>query len=152
MWNPNATEEEVQEAISSENQQIVSQAVMDSNRRGQAQSALNEVEARRREIQNIARTMNELAELFHDMEMMVAEQDQRCSRSRPRPKRRESTLRPAWASRPRPLPAHVLRARRSGGAWPSLLLCWWSLPLFWVWRWARSNEQSAVGLTILIWL
>ncbi|KAF5094479.1 hypothetical protein D0Z03_002070 [Geotrichum reessii] len=68
-------DEEVQEAVNSENQQIFSQAVMNSNRLGQAQSALNEVEARHKEIQNISRTMNELAELFHDMEMMVAEQE-----------------------------------------------------------------------------
>lgn len=47
---------------------------MNSNRRGQAESALNEVKSRHRDIQQIAKTMNELAELFHDMELMVAEQ------------------------------------------------------------------------------
>ena len=73
--NPNATEEEVQEAISSENQQIFSQAVMNSNRRGQAEAALSEVQTRHRDIQQISRTMNELAELFEDMQQLVAEQE-----------------------------------------------------------------------------
>lgn len=48
---------------------------MSSNRRGQAETALNEVQSRHREIQQIGKTMNELAELFHDMEVMVAEQE-----------------------------------------------------------------------------
>lgn len=73
---PDATEEEVKAAIEDDNgSQIFSQALMNSNRVGQANAALNEVQNRHRDIQQIARTMNELAELFHDMEMMVAEQE-----------------------------------------------------------------------------
>lgn len=72
---PEATDEEVREAIADDNgTQIFSQALMNSNRRGQAESALSEVQSRHRDMQQIARTMNELAQLFHDMELMVAEQ------------------------------------------------------------------------------
>ncbi len=73
---PEATEEEVQQAISeSDNNQIFAEAVMNSNRRGQAEAALNEVQTRHRDIQQISRTMNELAELFEDMQQLVAEQE-----------------------------------------------------------------------------
>lgn len=74
--NPEATEMEVQEAIESSNTQIFSQALMSSNRRGQARTALSEVQARHREIQKIEKTMQELAQLFHDMETLVAEQEE----------------------------------------------------------------------------
>jgi len=73
---PEATEEEVQQAISeSDNNQIFAEAVMNSNRRGQAEAALSEVQTRHRDIQQISRTMNELAELFEDMQQLVAEQE-----------------------------------------------------------------------------
>ncbi|KAF5102757.1 hypothetical protein D0Z00_000249 [Geotrichum galactomycetum] len=73
---PEATDDEVQKAISeSENGQIFAEAVMSSNRRGQAEAALSEVQTRHRDIQQISRTMNELAELFDDMQQLVAEQE-----------------------------------------------------------------------------
>lgn len=74
--NPEASEAEVHEAIESSNTQIFSQALMSSNRRGQARTALSEVQARHREIQKIEKTMQELAQLFHDMETLVAEQEE----------------------------------------------------------------------------
>ncbi|KAA8909922.1 hypothetical protein TRICI_004307 [Trichomonascus ciferrii] len=73
---PDATDAEVKEAVDNvDSSQVFSQALMQSNRRGQARSALTEVQNRHREIEKIERTMAELAQLFHDMELLVAEQD-----------------------------------------------------------------------------
>ena len=74
--DPEATEEQVQQVVDEGSGQMFSQALMQSNRRGEARSALTEVQIRHREIQKIEATMSELAQLFHDMEIMVAEQDQ----------------------------------------------------------------------------
>lgn len=78
--DPYASEEQVQQYLDEDQlngsgNQIFSQALQ-SNRRGEARAALSEVQMRHREIQKIESTMTELAQLFHDMEMMVAEQDQ----------------------------------------------------------------------------
>ena len=73
---PEATEAEVSQAIDSGETQVFQQALLQSDRRGHARTALNEVQARHREIQQIERTMAELAQLFHDMEVLVAEQDE----------------------------------------------------------------------------
>ena len=48
---------------------------MQSNRRGQAQSALRAVQGRHEAIQKIERQMVELAQLFQDMEAAVIEQE-----------------------------------------------------------------------------
>lgn len=73
---PEATDAEVRAAIDdAQGEQIFSQALMTSNRRGQAQTALSEVQNRHKEIQKIEQTMSELAQLFHDMELLVAEQE-----------------------------------------------------------------------------
>ncbi|KAG5365845.1 Protein SSO2 [Yarrowia sp. B02] len=73
---PEATDAQVKAAIDdAQGEQIFSQALMTSNRRGEAQSALSEVQNRHREIQKIEQTMAELAQLFHDMELLVAEQE-----------------------------------------------------------------------------
>lgn len=73
---PDATDAEVKEAVdNADSSQVFSQALMQSNRRGQARSALTEVQNRHREIEKIEKTMTELAQLFHDMEILVAEQD-----------------------------------------------------------------------------
>ena len=48
---------------------------MQSNRRGQAQSALQAVQGRHEAIQKIERQMVELAQLFQDMEAAVIEQE-----------------------------------------------------------------------------
>lgn len=74
---PDATDAEVQEAIDDvSGQQVFSQALMQSNRRGEARAALTEVQVRHREIQKIEQTLQELAQLFNDMEILVAEQEQ----------------------------------------------------------------------------
>ena len=49
---------------------------MQSNRRGEARSVLNEVQVRHRELLKLEKTMAELTQLFHDMEELVIEQDQ----------------------------------------------------------------------------
>ncbi|CAN6674505.1 protein Sso2p [Trichomonascus vanleenenianus] len=72
---PDATEEEVREAVDNTESQVFAQALMSTNRRGQARTALAEVQNRHREIEKIEKTMSELAQLFHDMEVLVAEQD-----------------------------------------------------------------------------
>uniref|UniRef100_A0A060SY02 ARAD1A16654p n=1 Tax=Blastobotrys adeninivorans TaxID=409370 RepID=A0A060SY02_BLAAD len=73
---PDASDAEVREAVENgESSQVFTQALMSSNRRGQARSALTEVQSRHREIEKIERTMMELNQLFHDMEILVAEQD-----------------------------------------------------------------------------
>lgn len=48
---------------------------MQSNRRGQAQSALRAVQGRHEAIQKIERQMIELAQLFQDMEAAVVQQE-----------------------------------------------------------------------------
>lgn len=73
---PEASEQEVREAVEdTSSQQVFSQALLQGNRRGQAQSALNAVQSRHEAIQKIERQMIELAELFQDMENMVVQQE-----------------------------------------------------------------------------
>ncbi len=73
---PEASEDEVRDAIEdTSGQQIFSQALLNTNRRGEARSALNEVQNRHRELVKLEKTMGELAQLFSDMEELVTEQD-----------------------------------------------------------------------------
>ncbi|KAL7271588.1 hypothetical protein RUND412_005647 [Rhizina undulata] len=73
---PDATEEEVREACEdTQGQQVFSQALLTGNRRGEARSALREVQARHTEIQRIEKTIIELAQLFEQMEQLVVEQE-----------------------------------------------------------------------------
>jgi syntaxin 1B/2/3 len=72
---PDATEAEVQEAIEDPNQQMFSQALMQSDRRGQAQSTLKAVQDRHAAIEKIQQQMIELAELFQDMDNLVVQQE-----------------------------------------------------------------------------
>ncbi|KAI9865448.1 MAG: nicotinate phosphoribosyltransferase [Trichoglossum hirsutum] len=72
---PDASDAEVREACSdTSNQQVFSQALLQSDRRGQAQSALRAVESRHQAIQKIEQQMIELAQLFQDMEALVVQQ------------------------------------------------------------------------------
>lgn len=75
---PDATAEEVRAVVEdgAGNQQIFQQALMQSNRRGEARTVLNEVQVRHRELLKLEKTMAELTQLFHDMEELVVEQDQ----------------------------------------------------------------------------
>ncbi len=73
---PDATDEEVRAAVDDTGGgQIFSQALLQSNRRGEARTALQEVQARHQDIQKIERTMNELAQLFQDMAVIVETQE-----------------------------------------------------------------------------
>lgn len=75
---PDATEEEIKQVVDdgSDSQQYFQQALMQSNRRGEARTVLSEVQTRHRELLKLERTMAELTQLFHDMEELVIEQDQ----------------------------------------------------------------------------
>ena len=73
---PDASEEEVRAAVEDGGGgQIFQQALLNSDRRGQAQSALGAVRARHEEIQRIERTMVELAQMFQDLDQIVLEQE-----------------------------------------------------------------------------
>ncbi|CUM48553.1 unnamed protein product [Debaryomyces fabryi] len=74
---PEASDDEVRAAVEDGNsQQYFQQALMQSNRRGEARTVLNEVQVRHRELLKLEKTMAELTQLFHDMEEMIIEQDQ----------------------------------------------------------------------------
>lgn len=74
---PDATDEEVEAAISDAGgQQIFSQALLNANRRGEAKTALAEVQARHQELLKLEKTMAELNQLFNDMEELVIEQQE----------------------------------------------------------------------------
>ncbi|KAJ3568199.1 hypothetical protein NPX13_g6501 [Xylaria arbuscula] len=73
---PDATEEEVRAAVTDQTGgQVFQQALMQSNRRGQAQAVLNAVQDRHAQLQKIERQMMELAQLFQDMDTLVMQQD-----------------------------------------------------------------------------
>ncbi|WRT65565.1 uncharacterized protein IL334_002510 [Kwoniella shivajii] len=74
--NPNATEEELRQVTESDNPQIFSQALLNSNRYGDARNAYREVQERHAEIQKIERTLAELAQMFSEMAMLVEQQDE----------------------------------------------------------------------------
>lgn len=74
--NPNATEEEVREVTESDNPQVFSQALLNSNRYGAARGAFREVQERHVEIQKIEKTLTELAQMFSEMAMLVEQQDE----------------------------------------------------------------------------
>ncbi|GAM88440.1 hypothetical protein ANO11243_064730 [Dothideomycetidae sp. 11243] len=74
--NPNATDAELREVTEAGGDtQIFQQALMSADRRGQAQSTLRNVQQRHDAIQQIERTMMELAQLFQDLDAIVVEQD-----------------------------------------------------------------------------
>ncbi|SCU83327.1 LAMI_0C02806g1_1 [Lachancea mirantina] len=74
---PEATDAEVEAAISDVGgQQIFSQALLNANRRGEAKTALAEVQARHQELLKLEKTMAELTQLFNDMEQLVIEQQE----------------------------------------------------------------------------
>ncbi|KAK1920984.1 putative syntaxin [Papiliotrema laurentii] len=74
--NPNATEEEVRQVTESDNPQVFSQALLNSNRYGAARGAYREVQERHAEIQKIEKTLTELAQMFQEMSMLVEQQDE----------------------------------------------------------------------------
>jgi syntaxin 1B/2/3 len=73
---PDASDAEVAAAVEdTSNQQVFSQALMQSTRRGDARQALSAVEDRHGAIQKIERQMVELAELFNQMNELVEQQE-----------------------------------------------------------------------------
>lgn len=73
--NPQATPQEVKAAIEDDNgQQIFSQALLNSNRHGEARGALREVQTRHEELRKIEQTMTELAQLFQEIDTLIVEQ------------------------------------------------------------------------------
>ncbi|CAJ2500185.1 Uu.00g030380.m01.CDS01 [Anthostomella pinea] len=73
---PDASESEVRAAVDDETGgQVFQQALMQSNRSGQAQSVLNAVQDRHAQLQKIEQQMMELVELFQQMDTLVVEQE-----------------------------------------------------------------------------
>ncbi|ODN80700.1 hypothetical protein, variant [Cryptococcus amylolentus CBS 6039] len=73
---PDATEDEIRQATESDNPQVFSQALLNSNRYGSARGAFREVQERHAEIQKIEKTLTELAQMFQEMAMLVEQQDE----------------------------------------------------------------------------
>ncbi|KAI5292885.1 Plasma membrane t-SNARE, secretory vesicle fusion [Ascosphaera acerosa] len=73
---PDATDEEVAEAVEDTgNQQIFSQALIQSDRRGDAQKVSALVRQRHADIQKIERDFEELAQMFQDLNTMIVQQE-----------------------------------------------------------------------------
>ncbi|CAE6520586.1 unnamed protein product [Rhizoctonia solani] len=75
---PDATSEEIKAAVNDDsgNGQIFSQALMNSNRFGESRAAYREVQSRHEDLKKIEKTLTELAQLFNDMSVLVAQQDE----------------------------------------------------------------------------
>lgn len=74
---PEADENEVRAAVEDPTGgQIFQQALMQSNRRGQAQSVLSAVQDRHAQLQKIEQQLIELAQLFQDMDTLVVQQEE----------------------------------------------------------------------------
>lgn len=75
---PDATEQEVRAAVedTSQGSQVFQQALMQSDRRGQARAVLSAVQDRHAAIQKIEQQMIELAQLFQDMDTLVVQQEE----------------------------------------------------------------------------
>lgn len=72
---PDATPQEVKAAIDDDQgQQIFSQALLNSNRHGEARGALREVQERHEDIKKIEKTLVELAQLFQEIDILITEQ------------------------------------------------------------------------------
>lgn len=75
---PDAPEQEVRAAVedTSQGAQVFQQALMQSDRRGQARAVLSAVQDRHAAIQKIEQQMIELAQLFQDMDTLVVQQEE----------------------------------------------------------------------------
>ncbi|KAF5330315.1 hypothetical protein D9619_005785 [Psilocybe cf. subviscida] len=72
---PDATAEEVAEAVNGGGEQIFSQALMNSTRYAESRQALREVQQRQQDIVKVEQTLAELAQLFQEMATLVEQQD-----------------------------------------------------------------------------
>lgn len=74
---PNATDNEIQEAISNNQAgQVFAQDVMQSNHHGKAKRVLREVEQRQADLKNIEKTISQLAEMFIEVSELVNQQQE----------------------------------------------------------------------------
>ena len=77
---PDATDMELNQAVQQyedgNGEQLFTQALLNTNRKGEAKAALSEVQDRHQELLKIEKSMQELAQLFQDMEDLVVEQDE----------------------------------------------------------------------------
>ncbi|KAF7375573.1 Syntaxin-like protein psy1 [Mycena sanguinolenta] len=71
---PDATPEEIADAISGGGDQVSMQALTTSLS-SEARSAFTEVQSQAQDVQRVEQTLKELAQLFHDMTVLVGEQD-----------------------------------------------------------------------------
>jgi len=72
---PDASDAEVREATQDPGQQVFSQALISSDRRGEAQSTAQNVRNRHNAIQKIEKDMVQLAEMFQDLDALVIQQE-----------------------------------------------------------------------------
>jgi syntaxin 1B/2/3 len=72
---PDASTTEVKQALEDPSQPLFSQALLQSDRRGQSQSTMRAVESRHEAIKKIEGQMVELAQLFQDMDNLVVQQE-----------------------------------------------------------------------------
>lgn len=71
---PDATEEEIDEALESGNTQIFANQILDQKRHEQAKDALIYIESRHRDIMRLEQSIRELHQLFMDMAVLVEAQ------------------------------------------------------------------------------
>jgi len=74
MVKPDATGEEIDEAIESGDTQIFAKAILDTERKNQAKSALAYIESKSNDIKRLEQSIQELHNLFLDMAIMVEAQ------------------------------------------------------------------------------
>lgn len=72
---PDATEEEVRQAVEGSNTQVFSQALMRNNRQAQANEVLGAVRQRHQEMLEIERRLGMLMNLLEDMQVLLAKQE-----------------------------------------------------------------------------
>ncbi|CAG8566349.1 10819_t:CDS:2 [Diversispora eburnea] len=74
--NPQATQDEIEAALDNdEGEQVFAQSLMTATRYGAAKDALREVQERHNDIKKIEKTIEELANLFQEMQMVVEAQE-----------------------------------------------------------------------------
>ncbi|KZV88310.1 syntaxin-like protein [Exidia glandulosa HHB12029] len=71
---PDATPEEIKAAAESDDAQVFTQELLNSNRLGESRAAYREVQERHANIKKIEKTLTELAQLFNDMSLAVEQQ------------------------------------------------------------------------------
>ncbi|ORY06832.1 syntaxin-like protein psy1 [Basidiobolus meristosporus CBS 931.73] len=73
--NPDATQEEIDDALNS-NQPVFAQAIVSSSRSAEARNVYQAVQDRHEDIVKIDKTITELANLFQEMQLLVETQDE----------------------------------------------------------------------------